>query len=138
MRIRFLGSIVLALVIAGASAGNLRLAAQQDRSPAAPPRNPSTVNMPLASLNDLFIRFPLAPGQESYAGFDGRHMHQYVVDQAQISRKSGDAGHARFRSRIVDPPVREDHRRSEQAAAQRVPATGGAGADLGSWRSMTR
>jgi peptidase M28-like protein len=101
MRIRLLASVVVPLVIAGASHRTLRVMAQQDRSPAAPPRNPSPTITALASLNDLFIRFPLPPGQESYANIDGRHMHQYVIDQAQISRKYRDAGHAKFWGRII-------------------------------------
>jgi hypothetical protein len=87
-----------ALVLACAAAAGT---AQQGQGPSAPPRNPSPANMPLASLEDMFIRFPLPPGQDAYAVIDGRRLHQYVVEQANISRRYRDAGHPRFWGRII-------------------------------------
>ena len=75
--------------------------AQPGQGPAAPARNPTPANMPLATLQDMFVRFPLPPGQEAYANIDGKRMHQYVVEQANISRKYRDAGHAKFWGRII-------------------------------------
>jgi hypothetical protein len=75
--------------------------AQQGQGPAAPPRNPTPASMPLTTLQDMFGRFPLPPGQEAYANIDGRHMHQYVVEQAAISRRYRDAGHPKFWGRII-------------------------------------
>lgn len=75
--------------------------AQQGQGPATPPRNPTPAKMPLTTLQDLFVRFPLPPGQEAYANIDGKHMHQYVVEQAAISRKYRDAGHPKFWGRII-------------------------------------
>ena len=49
----------------------------------------------------MLIRFPLPPGQEAYADIDGKHMHRYVVEQANISRKYRDAGHPKFWGRII-------------------------------------
>jgi hypothetical protein len=57
--------------------------------------------MPLAALQDMFVRFPLPPGQEAYANIDGKHIHQFVVEQANISRKYRDAGHPKFWGRII-------------------------------------
>jgi hypothetical protein len=75
--------------------------AQQSQGPAAPPRNPTPASMPLTTLQDMCVRFPLPPGQEAYANIDGRHMHQYVVEQAAISRRYRDAGHPKFWGRII-------------------------------------
>src|SRR5262245_55838548 len=100
MRKRFLDFTVLGGAVAVMILGGT-LVAQQGQSPAAPPRNASPANMPLATLQDMFIRFPLPPGQEAYSNLDGKHMHQYVVDQANISRKYRDAGHPKFWGRII-------------------------------------
>jgi Peptidase family M28 len=86
--------------------------AQQSQGPAAPPRNPTPADMPLATLQDMFVRFPLPPGQEAYANIDGRHLHQFVVEQANISRQYRDAGHPKFWGRIIGTSA--DH-------VQRVP-----------------
>jgi hypothetical protein len=75
--------------------------AQQGQGPAGPPRNTSPANMPVETLQDMFIRFPLPPGQDAYANIDGRHLHHYVVEQADISRRYRDAGHPRFWGRII-------------------------------------
>ena len=97
--------VVLAAVTAGsivaAFGGPAIVAQQQAQSPAAPPRQPSPANMPLATLDDMFVRFPLPPGQQAYADLDGKHMHPYVVEQANVSRKYRDAGHPRFWGRII-------------------------------------
>jgi len=77
------------------------IAAQQAQGPADPPRNPSPANMPLATLEDMFIRFPLPAGQETYADIDGKRMHQLVIEQANISRRYRDAGHPKFWGRIT-------------------------------------
>jgi len=77
------------------------IAAQQTQGPAAPPRNPSPADMPLHTLEEMFVRFPLPPGQGAYADIDGMHLHQYVVEQADISRKYRDAGHQKFWGRII-------------------------------------
>jgi hypothetical protein len=90
-------SIAVVILVAAAGGGT----GQQSQSPAAPARNPSPANMPLATLQDMFIRFPLPPGAEAYANIDGRHLHQYVTEQAAISRRYRDAGHPRFWGRII-------------------------------------
>lgn len=75
--------------------------AQQAQPPAAPARNPSPANMPLPTLEDMFIRFPLPPGEEAYADIDGKRMHRDVVEQANIARRYRDAGHPKFWGRII-------------------------------------
>jgi len=75
--------------------------AQQGQGPSAPPRNPTPANMPLRTLEDMFVRFPLPPGQDAYANIDGKHLHQYVVEQVAISRRYRDAGHPKFWGRII-------------------------------------
>src|ERR1700756_1239009 len=97
---RRFGVLAIVAVVAIASLGR-RGSAAQGQAPSAPPRNASPANMPLATLDDMFIRFPLPPGQDRYADIDGRRLHQYVVEQAAISRKYRDAGHPKFWGRII-------------------------------------
>jgi len=78
-----------------------RVAAQQSQGPSASPRNATPANMPLATLQDMFVRFPLPPGQDAYANIDGKHLQQYVVEQVAISRRYRDAGHPKFWGRII-------------------------------------
>ncbi len=49
----------------------------------------------------MLIRFPLPPGQDAYADIDGKRMHQYVIEQANISRRYRDQGHPKFWGRII-------------------------------------
>ncbi len=97
---RLLEATVPAVAIVALTLG-ARSVAQPVQGPSAPARNPTPANMPLATLQDMFVRFPLPPGQEVYANIDGRHMHQFVVEQANISRRYRDAGHPRFWGRII-------------------------------------
>jgi hypothetical protein len=101
MQTRFSGVALLSGAVAVLMILGRPIAAQKDREPAAPPRNPTPANVPLQTLEEMFVRFPLPPGQEVYANIDGRHIHQYVVEQAQISRKYRDAGHPKFWGRII-------------------------------------
>src|SRR5262245_39694959 len=103
MRTRFLPVIALGAAAVAMTIGGRGIVAQQGQAqnPAAPPRNPSPANMPLKTLEDMFIRFPLPAGQDAYADLDGRRMHQYVVEQANIARKYRDAGHPKFWGRII-------------------------------------
>jgi len=92
----FVPGAAVVVVILGA-----RGIAQPGQGPSAPPRNPTPANMPLTTLQDMFIPFPLPPGQEVYGDIDGRHLHQYVVEQANIARTYRDHGHPRFWGRII-------------------------------------
>ena len=56
---------------------------------------------PLFKPADALLRWPLPPGQEKYAGIDGKHMHEYVVEQAMISRRYRDQGHPLYWGRPI-------------------------------------
>ena len=61
-------------------------------------------NAPAPSADGLplpFLRWPVLPGNEAYAAIDGKHLHQYVVDQAMISRRYRDSGHPQSWGRLV-------------------------------------
>jgi hypothetical protein len=101
MRRRFLllgalSACVVAIVLTGRAQ-----VAQQGQGPAAPPRHPSPSGMSQATLDEMLIRFPLPPGQEAYAGIDGRRMHKSVIEQANIARRYRDQGHPKFWGRII-------------------------------------
>src|SRR5262245_31605642 len=96
MRNRLLALAAITALFVVLPMGGRAIVAQREQPPAVPPRNPSPANMPLTTLADMFVRFPLPPGQEAYADIDGKQMHQYVVEQANIARKYRDAGHPKF------------------------------------------
>ncbi|HJO05021.1 MAG TPA: M28 family peptidase [Acidobacteriota bacterium] len=52
-------------------------------------------------LHDSLLRWPLPSGAETYADIDGRRLHGYVVDQAEMSRRYRDQGHPQFWGRIT-------------------------------------
>lgn len=56
---------------------------------------------PQARVDSSMIEFPLPKGEEVYASIDGKKMHRYVVEQAEISRRFRDAGHPKFWGRIT-------------------------------------
>jgi hypothetical protein len=56
---------------------------------------------PLSRVQDALIEFPLPAGEEAYGVIDGRKLHRYVVELAEISRHYRDAGHAKFWGRII-------------------------------------
>jgi peptidase M28-like protein len=101
MRKPLLALIAVAAIAGVVTIGGRSLVAQRGQPPAAPPRNPTPANMALPTLEDMFIRFPLPPGQEAYADIDGKRMHRYVVEQANIARKYRDAGHPKFWGRLI-------------------------------------
>ena len=45
---------------------------------------------------DALLEWPLPPGELAYARIDGKHLHQYVEEQAAISRRYRDQGHPKF------------------------------------------
>ena len=49
-------------------------------------------DVPEKPENDL-IHMPLPKGGEIYGNIDGRHLWQYVAEQAKISRDYRDGGH---------------------------------------------
>jgi len=55
----------------------------------------------LGNLNDVLLEWPLPAGEERYGAIDGKHLHSYVVEQAEISRRYRDQGHPKFWGRII-------------------------------------
>jgi len=101
MRTRAIAAGALGIGVAVFVVANALVVGQQTQGPAAPARNASPANMPLDTLQDMFVRFPLPPGENAYADIDGKRMHRYVVEQAAISRRYRDAGHPKFWGRII-------------------------------------
>lgn len=101
MRQASLRLLVLYTCLAAAVLAGQAQVTQQAPNPAAPPRHPSPAAMPQATLDEMLIRFPLPPGQDAYAGIDGRQMHKYVIEQANIARRYRDQGHPKFWGRII-------------------------------------
>lgn len=66
-------------------------APQAERGPAAA----------LYKLEDAFLRWPMPVGAEAYAAIDGKRIHRYVVEQAEIARRYRDQGHPQFWGRIT-------------------------------------
>ena len=52
-------------------------------------------------LVDSFLRWPIPAGGEVYAAIDGKHLHTFVVQQAEISRRFRDQGHPQYWGRIT-------------------------------------
>ena len=65
------------------------------------PRAPSEPPKPLYILEDSYLRWRLSPSEQAYAAIDGKHLKQYVEDQAAISRRYRDNGHPQFWGRII-------------------------------------
>src|SRR5277367_5189926 len=57
------------------------------------PRGPQEPMKPLYVLEDSYLNWRLAPADQAYASIDGKHLKEYVVDQAKISDRYRDAGH---------------------------------------------
>ncbi len=66
---------------------------------------------PLYVLEDSYINWRLLPSEQSYASIDGKHLKQYVVDQANISLHYRDNGHPQFWGRISGTEADADNAR---------------------------
>jgi len=64
------------------------------------PRTPQEPMKPLYVLEDSYVGWRLLPSEQAYATIDGKHLKQYVEDQAAISRRYRDNGHPQFWGRI--------------------------------------
>jgi hypothetical protein len=74
--------------------------AQTAPSSAAVPR--TTALDASRKLDDALLEWPLLPSSDqAYRRIDGRHLHQYVEEQAAISRRYRDQGHPKFWGRII-------------------------------------
>ena len=56
--------------------------------------------VPQAS-EDPLLRWPLPPGAERYGAIDGRRLHRWVVEQAEIARRHRDEVNPQFWGRII-------------------------------------
>src|SRR5438445_5296807 len=56
---------------------------------------------PSETLEDALLEWPLPPGEQAYGRIDGKHLHQYVEEQAAMSRRYRDQGHPKFWGRII-------------------------------------
>ena len=92
---------LLAACLAAAALTGPVQGAQQTPGSAEPPRQPSPSGMSQSTLDDMLIRFPLPAGHEAYADIDGKRMHRYVVEQANIARRYRDQGHPKYWGRII-------------------------------------
>ena len=54
-----------------------------------------------SSSTPTYLAWPLPASGEEYASIDGRHLWQYVQDQADIARRYRDQGHPQFWGRIA-------------------------------------
>jgi hypothetical protein len=72
---------------------------QKERSTIAQSLTPPAI--PLSRVQDSLIEFPLPKGESAYASIQGKKLHQYVVDLAQISLRYRDNGHPKFWGRLI-------------------------------------
>src|SRR5689334_5260498 len=56
---------------------------------------------PQSRVDANMIEFPLPKGEQAYAPINGHKIHQYVVEQAEISRRFRDSGHPKWWGRIT-------------------------------------
>ena len=71
---------------------------------------------PQSRIDDALIQFPLPQGEEAYAAIDGKKMHKYVVELAQISRRYRDNGHPKYWGRVIGSSA--DHETAEWLAGK--------------------
>ncbi len=83
-------------------------APQGGQAPASPIPTFQVPAEKLYSLADGLLQWPLAPADKAYAAIDGKRLHQYVEDQAAISRRYRDAGHPQFWGRIIGTSADEE------------------------------
>ena len=89
----------LLLGLAAAEQPSLAQQAQKARSTISQSLNPPA--FPLSRVQDALIEFPLPKGAQAYRSIDGKKMHTYVVELAEIARRYRDAGHPKFWGRIM-------------------------------------
>src|SRR5262249_45761075 len=94
--------VLLGMAIVGGAYGTVHTQQAQPGGAAAPAREGRGGLMPpVQKLEDAFVRWPVPSAQDAYASIDGKRIHQYVVDQANISRRYRDQGHPQFWGRII-------------------------------------
>jgi hypothetical protein len=83
------------------------------------PRAPREPMKPLYVLEDSYVNWRLAPTEQSYGSIDGKHLKQYVEDQAGISRRYRDQGH-QFWGRIIGSEADAENARWLLAKFQQI------------------
>ena len=86
----------IASTLAGITLFSLASLQAQTPSRSAPPEPMK----PLYNLEDAYLKYRVAPADQSYASIEGNHLKEYVKDQTAISRRYRDAGH-QFWGRII-------------------------------------
>lgn len=103
--IRSMGTFTRSRILRAMSAGlafvvfidlAIRAGHAQTRSPSG-----ATPVRGLGNLDDALLEWPLAPGDARYGAINGKHLREYVAEQATISRQYRDQGHPKFWGRIV-------------------------------------
>ncbi|HLG99471.1 MAG TPA: M28 family peptidase [Bryobacteraceae bacterium] len=89
LSLRIAGICVPAVIAIGS-------ARAQNRAPAPNPQAHA-----LGRIDDALLEWPLATADQRYRAIDGKSMHRYVVEQAEISRRYRDQGHPKFWGRII-------------------------------------
>jgi hypothetical protein len=92
--------LTLAVVSGVATIASRATRAQTAPSSAAAPHT-TPLAAPSTKLEDALLEWPLPTGEQAYARIDGKHLHQYVEEQAAISRRYRDQGHPNFWGRII-------------------------------------
>jgi hypothetical protein len=91
-----------AVILAGGSLVWFVVAPARAQTPAPPQARPPAGPAPaLYKLEDAFLRWPLPADDTAYGKIDGKHLHQFVVDQTAISRRYRDQGHPQFWGRVI-------------------------------------
>ena len=89
------------LVLALAIIGQPGFAQQAQKPRSTMSQSLTAPAFPLSRVQDALIEFPLPKGAEAYRSIDGKKMHKYVVELAEIARRYRDAGHPKFWGRIM-------------------------------------
>jgi len=75
MRNVMVAVLTLTAVSGVAGIANLATRAQTTPSSAVVPRS-TPLAAPTTKLEDALLEWPLPPGEQAYAGIDGKHLHQ--------------------------------------------------------------
>ena len=100
MRKMMIAIPTLAAIAGLTTAFGWAIQAQTSPSGAGAPRT-TLLAAPSNTLEDALLEWPLPAGEQAYGRIDGRHLHQYVEEQAAISRRYRDQGHSKFWGRII-------------------------------------
>jgi hypothetical protein len=68
----------------------------------------STTGAAVPKGQERLLQWPVLPGNEAYAAIDGKHLHTYVVEHAEISRRYRDQGHPQSWGRLVGTSADEE------------------------------